>query len=135
MLQTRPPRPQRRGRPRPPRLTPHLSVTCDTLPSRYDYYRYEVTPGHWLIVVRDGITYGQLAAAYARGHLPAWARARLWVPLGVADPAEDLAAYHRTRWWNEEWETSHTAAEILEDVADPHLITRWPHAWLLDPPA
>jgi len=112
-----------------------LSVTCDTLPPRRAYYRYDLGGGHWLIVVRHGITYGALARAYARGRAPAWARARMWVPLGVVDPADDLAAYHRRRWWGEEWETSHTAAQLLEDAAGPDLITRWPHAWLLDPVA
>lgn len=130
----RPRRPRRRGRP-----SPLLSVTSDTLPTRVDYLcrrvRRATHPGHWLLVVRDGITYGQLAAAYARGNLPAWARARLWAPLGVADPAECWDAYHRTRWWSEDWETNHTAAHLLEDAAGPDLIEPWPHAWLLDPPA
>lgn len=130
LLDPRPARPRRRGRQR--RI---LSVTADTLPTRIAYYLHDLGDGHWLIVVRDGITYGELAAAYARGRIPVWARARMWVPLGVADPADDVDAYHRTRWWREEWETSHTAAELLEGAAGPDLITRWPHAWLLDPAA
>ena len=111
-----------------------LSVTCDDLPRRVAYYRYQVADDHWLIVVRRGITYGAISHAYARAGLPAWARERIFGSLGVADPVENVDLYHRTRWWGEDWETSHVSAELLEH-AGPGLITPWPHAWLLNPPA
>ena len=134
MLHPCPIRPRRRGR--HPRL---LSVTADTLSTRVDYLccrvRRATHPEHWLGGVRDGIAYDQLAQAYARDPELTWARPRMFGPLGVVDPAEDLDAYHRTRWWGEDWPTSHVSAEILEKAAGPSLLTPWPHAWLLDPPA
>lgn len=135
MLQN--PRPQRRGLHHP--LRPLLSATTDTLPAGTPYVHRRVRrPGHpswFLLVVRDGITYGELCQAYATGRLPAWVRSRLWRPMGVVDPAIDLDGYHRTRWWDEEWPVSHTLAHLLEDVAGPEMVTPWPHAWLLDQPA
>lgn len=131
------PRPQRRGLDHP--LRPLLSATTDTLPAGAAYVCRRVRradhPSWYLLVVRDGITYGELSRAYASGRLPVWVRPRLWRPMGVVDPAVDFDAYHRTRWWNEEWETSHTLAHLLEDVAGPDLIEPWPHEWLLSPPA
>jgi hypothetical protein len=130
------PRPRRRGQ-NP--LRPLLSVTADTLPVGTDFVCRRVRradhPSWYLIVVRDGVTYGELARAYTGGRLPEWVRARMWVPLGVADPATDLVGYHRTRWWDEEWATSHTTAHLLEDAAGPDLLTPWHHDWLLNPPA
>ena len=109
-----------------------LSVTLDTLPKRKPFYRYEVAPGRWLIVVRDDIEYGHLSRSYAR-RLPDWARTRMFGPIGVADPAGDLEAHRRTRWWEPDWPVSTVSVHLLEDAAPG--ITPWPHEWLLDPPA
>ena len=110
-----------------------LSFTLDdTLPKWKAFYRYEVAPSHWIIVIRDQIEYGDLARAYAR-RLPLWARVRAWPSVGVADPAEDLSSYHRTRWWNESWQVGPAAVHLLEEVAPG--VTPWRHEWLLDPPA
>ncbi|USY19683.1 hypothetical protein NE857_31390 [Nocardiopsis exhalans] len=112
-----------------------LSVTLDTLPPHVAYIPYESNPGHWVIIARDGITYEELALAYARW-LPAWARARIWTPLGVTDPAVDLAAHHQERWWDPEWPVhSHGLAAMEAAAAAGGYVIPWPHAWLLDTPA
>lgn len=118
-------RPRRRGR-----FDPRLSITLDTLPVSIDYILRRVHrathPAHYLIIAREGATYGELGSAYARG--PAWMRQRMFPPMGVTDPAVDLAAYHRTRWWHLEWQIGLTSVHLLEDAAPG--ITPWPHAWL-----
>ena len=122
MLHDPRPRPHRRGH--HPRL---LSVTLDdTLPKRKPHYRYEVAPGWWLIVAREGVDYDELGLSYI--NLPGWARSRMFVPAGVADPADDLAAYYRTRWWGPDWTISPTSVRLLEGAAPG--LTPWRHAWL-----
>lgn len=128
MLQT-PVRAQRRA------ATLRLSITLDTLSARRAYYRYELDPGWWLIVIRDGIAFDALARAYTR-RLPGWARARIYTPLGVTDPAEDLAAYQQGRRWDPAQPVTAQVFTPMEEVAAAGgYVIPWPHAWLLDTPA
>lgn len=122
-----------RRRPRTPRRRPQLSVTVDTLPPDDPFLCVETSPDHWHIIARDGAAFGQIAWAYAfdRHTLPTWAGPRLFAAVGVVSPAVDVRAYHRSRWWDLDWEVGPTDAEVLEDLAGPDMITRWPHAWLL----
>ncbi len=132
MLHPRPRRPRRRGR------HLRLSVTLDTMPISLDYVVHRVRrtthPAHYLVIARDGITYDELSHAYARDRDAEWMRPRIFGPLGIVDPAVDLDAYHRTRWWGLDWPLTTTILPALEEVASDG-ITPWRHDWLLDPPA
>lgn len=127
------PRPRRRGQ------NLLLSVTADTLPPTVDFIRRRVRhsthPAHWLVVIRDGIAYDELAYAYTR-RLPGWARARVYTPLGVADPAEDLEAHRRDRWWDPTQPVTPEMLSAMEEAAAAGgYVIPWRHPWLLDPPA
>jgi len=114
-------------------VTPRLSVTLDTLPTRRPYYRHELETGWWLIVIRDGIEFGTLIRAY-QGRLPAWARRRLYSAFGSVDPFDDPVLAAKLEWWDEEWPVGTSAVSIAED-AYPGLITPWAHAWEVNGPA
>lgn len=77
-----------------------LSVTVKPLPITTNFQYRPLAPDWYLIVVRHGITFGEIVRAY-HWNLPTWARSRLYTTLGVTDPAVDLADYHCTRWWPE----------------------------------
>ena len=125
MLHDPRPRTRRRGR-RYLTAPRRLSVTLDTLRADTPFLDVELEPGHWLIIARDEIDYDDLARAY--GDLPGWVRARMFPAVGVVDPAEDLAAYLRTRWWEPGWTISPTSVHLLEDAAPG--VTPFHHAWL-----
>ncbi|WP_435107829.1 hypothetical protein [Nocardiopsis synnemataformans] len=111
-------------------LRPRFSVTLDTLPPDKALICREIAPGHWLAVVRDGAEYGEIAMAYAFAEeIPPWISPRIYGILGIVNPAVDLAAYHRTRWWGLDWPISPTAVHLLEE-AGAGLVTRWNHSWL-----
>ena len=130
MLHDPRPRPRRRGRRY--LADPHrLSVTLRTLPVSVDFLvrrvHRNIHPSWWLIIARDESDYDALARSYGRS-LPQWAKDKLFPAVGVVDPAEDLAAYHRTRWWQPGWEVTPTSVHLLEDAVPG--LTPWNHAWL-----
>ncbi|WP_017613512.1 hypothetical protein [Nocardiopsis salina] len=80
-----------------------LSVIVSTqIPPTTTFEVGTLGPDWHLIIVRHGVTFGELVRAYHRA-LPGWARWRLYTSLGVIDPAVDLVGYIRTRWWDDEW--------------------------------
>ena len=113
--------------PPPARRSADLSVTVKPLPGTVDFLHRPVRPGWHLVVVRAGITFGELARAYTRD-LPEWARWRLYTSLEVVDPAVDLSEYHSTRWWAEHWTiTRATGAMVSAAGRKAGLLVPLPH--------
>lgn len=108
--------------------TNRVSVTLDTLPPDVAYIPIEIAPGYWLIIVRDGITYGELVRAYVNT-LPAWVRKRLFAAVGVPDAILDPDGCQRAIWWHPDWIVTLVSIHILERAV-PGLITPWDHDWL-----
>lgn len=96
---------------------PRLSITYDTLPARKPFVIAE-HPAGLLIVVRTGLTNGQIEDAYQR-LLP-------WTLLGIiADTfGVRLGTLDRDRWWDPEAPADWDTIDLLE--AHGRLIP-WPH--------
>lgn len=113
-----------------------LSVTADDLPATTDYVLRRVRraehPAWYLVVIRNGIEYDRLAHSYAKDPYMAWARHRIFAPLGVVDPAVDLEAYHRSRWWGLDWPLTARTLVTLEEAAAGY-VTPWEHDWITSP--
>ncbi|MEV2274071.1 hypothetical protein AB0I72_00665 [Nocardiopsis sp. NPDC049922] len=112
---------------------PLLSVTLDTMPHRVPFVIEEILPGHFLIHVRDSITYGALVRAYIDG-LPDWARRRLFHATGIVDFRDNPDLCERMMWWNPDWPVNPTSVRMIEE-SFPGLVTPWNHAWLATVPA
>ncbi|MFC4562751.1 hypothetical protein ACFO4E_12870 [Nocardiopsis mangrovi] len=102
--------------------TPPLSITLGSLPRRTPFILAK-RPGGYLIVISDGITFGELEHAYMNT-LRGPVRGLLYAACGVPDPAIDPDGYERARWWDldqvVDWET-------IAGLEELGRIARWPH--------
>ena len=121
---------------RPPRRTrhPRLSLTVGDLPPGRVMACEEVAPGHWLVTIRQGACYGQVAYAYAYASaIPRWIGDRVYAVHGVINPAVDPDAYRTTCWWHEEQTMDIEAVMGAEQFSEEQggvLLTPWHHDWL-----
>jgi hypothetical protein len=74
-------------------------MTFDTLPANEPFRLYKLPDGRWLLVVRDGVTFGELDRAY-RLYLEGPARDYLHWACWVPDPRVDPEGYRKRAWWD-----------------------------------
>jgi hypothetical protein len=74
-------------------------MTFGTLRSNEAFRVFQLPDGRWLIVVRDGVTFGELDRAYLR-RLEGPARDYLHWACWVPDPRVDPEGYRKRAWWD-----------------------------------
>ncbi|MFC9089026.1 hypothetical protein [Nocardiopsis dassonvillei] len=108
----------------------NLSVTLGTLPATDPLKCIEIRPGHWLVIVRDGADYDEVAFAYVHGdRCPAWIARRMYGIYGLPSPLVDPRRYFLGRWWESDWPVSVASISLLEGIGGD-LIYPWQHDWL-----
>lgn len=130
--------------PRVPRRTrtilknPQLSLTVGDLPPGCILRCEVVGIGHWLVTIRNGAYFGEVAYAHAYSDAaPPWVGERMYRLYGAVSPAVDMEAYRRTRWWHDDWLVDASAVLVAEELnrdKGGDLITPWDHEWLDGPP-